>query len=177
MLITEDGSGKPDAESYCDVATADAYHTARGNSAWTALDTTTKEQYLRRATDYMTAFRGRWAGFKKTTSQALDWPRFNVPVKEAVYGYGEHLAYGVAYWPDNEVPDGVVRACAELALRVANGVDLLPDTEAQVSREVIGPLQVEYEQGAPQVPRFYAVEQLLSPFFGGTPNAMKVGRA
>lgn len=37
-LIVEDGTGLPDAESYASVAFADAYFTARNNSAWTGTD-------------------------------------------------------------------------------------------------------------------------------------------
>ena len=34
-IVTEDGTGKSDAQSYLSLADADAYFTARGVSAWT----------------------------------------------------------------------------------------------------------------------------------------------
>ena len=37
-LITEDGTGRDDAESYVTVAYADNYATAHGLSAWTGAD-------------------------------------------------------------------------------------------------------------------------------------------
>ncbi len=33
-IVVEDGTGKSDAESFCTVAFATTYHTARGNSSW-----------------------------------------------------------------------------------------------------------------------------------------------
>ena len=76
-LIVEDGTGRADAESYASVSVADAYHTARGNTAWAALATTAlKEAALRKATDYLGQTYGlRWKGYRMTTTQALDWPR------------------------------------------------------------------------------------------------------
>lgn len=80
-LIVEDGTGLAAAEAYASVAEADTYHTARGREAtWTDLDADVKERALRLATDYMQqAYRSLWAGTRKTTAQALDWPRWNVP--------------------------------------------------------------------------------------------------
>ena len=70
-LITEDGTGRADAESYCSVAAADAHHAARGAAAWAALTTEAKEQALRRATDYMGQIYGPlWAGHRSLPTQA-----------------------------------------------------------------------------------------------------------
>lgn len=55
-------ANNPLLESPISVAAADAYHEARGNTAWEALDDEVKEQLLRKATDYMIATYGRsWA--------------------------------------------------------------------------------------------------------------------
>lgn len=49
-LVTEDGTAKADAESYCTVAFATTYHSDRGNAAWAALASdTVREQLLRPA--------------------------------------------------------------------------------------------------------------------------------
>lgn len=74
-LIAEDGSGKPDANSYAAVADGDAYHDGHLYAAdWTGASTATKEKALVMATrliDAHYAFRG----YRAHTTQALQWPR------------------------------------------------------------------------------------------------------
>lgn len=158
-LIVEDGTGLADAESYISVADATVYHAARGNAAWAALASDTlREQYLRRATDYMHAsYDSRWAGYRVKTTQALSWPRNEVPIKDA-------SSFGFAYWANDAVPAIVANACAELALRAVSG-ELMPDLERAVRRERVGPIDTEYEPGALQSTRFEAVDNMLRPFF------------
>ena len=173
-LVVEDGTGRADAESYCSVATASAYHAARGNADWaTIASDTVREQCLRKATDYMAVFRTRWDGYRKTSVQALDWPRYMVPMKDS-YLYGE---FGAAYYDDDIVPAAVQNACAELALKVAQGTDLTPDLSPPVVREKVGPLETEYLPGARQTTRYFGVESMLAPFFCGSTSSMKVSRA
>jgi hypothetical protein len=162
-LIVEDGTGKPDAESFISVADATAYHAARGNAAWAALASDTlREQALRKGTDYMEQmYRERWAGTRLTATQALSWPRYMVPMKDAPGGYGSWPAY----YPQDEVPLIVAHACAELALRAAAG-ELAPDIDRVTTREKVGPLEVEYAAGAAPYVRFRAVDNMLTPFFG-----------
>lgn len=72
-LITEDGTGRDDAESYVTVAYADNYATAHGLTAWTGTDTV-KEVALRKATQYIdTTYNFRSA--KSYQYQALEFPR------------------------------------------------------------------------------------------------------
>ena len=98
-LIVEDGTAKPDAESYISAADASTYHAARGNTDWAALTTLAKERALRRATDYMLqVYSLQWAGVRHTTTQALDWPRDGVPV------LAMGLAFGSIYYSNNVVP-------------------------------------------------------------------------
>ena len=160
-LIVEDGTGKTDAESYISVADADTYFTNRGNATWAALNTTEKEQALRKATDYMQAtYTLRWDGIRVTTGQALDWPRAYVQIKQATAGYSVLPAYYV----DNAVPAAVANACAELAVR-ASASDLLADVGAQVKQKTVGPLSVTYADGARQTTQYELVERMLAPFF------------
>lgn len=159
-LIVEDGSGLPNAESYISVVDADTYFANRGNAAWAALDTATKEQSLRAATDYMAqTFRLRWVGMRVTVAQSLDWPRAWVPIPDSPGGYRA----SPAYMPLNVVPSEVSRACAELAVR-SSAAELSPDLTTQVTRETVGPITVEYAQGARQAPYYHAVEALLAPY-------------
>lgn len=72
-LITEDGTGRDDSESYVTVAFADNYATAHGLSAWTGTDTV-KEVALRKATQYIdTSYNFRSA--KSYQYQSLEFPR------------------------------------------------------------------------------------------------------
>lgn len=172
-LIIEDGTGKADAESYISVADASAYHLARGNAAWATLASDTiREQMLRKATDYMVAtYRERWDGYRVTTTQALDWPRYEVPIRdsatEGVYA---------AFYAHDEVPVAVARACAELALRAIDG-DLAPDLEVPVTSEQVGPISVTYADGARQTTTFRAIGGMLSPFLRGAGGMLRVSRA
>jgi hypothetical protein len=81
-LIVEDGTGLANAESYVSVAAATTYHANVGNTAWAAITSdTTKEQLLRKATDYMVAqYRLQYAGCRRYSTQSLDWPRLYVPL-------------------------------------------------------------------------------------------------
>ena len=153
-LTTEDGTGLAGAESLCSVATADAYHAARGTAAWAALTTDAKEQALRRATDHMQqTYRLLWSGERRYLAQALDWPREWVPRPD----YDD-------YYPADVVPTEVQRACAELAYRGRAGGELLADQSREVIEQTVGPITTKYAQGASQARRYAAVDALLAPF-------------
>ena len=166
-LICEDGSIVTGAESYCSVADASAYHTARGNAAWAALATDAiRGQCLRKATDYMEqVYRSRWQGCRVGETQALSWPRYDVEVE------GHAIDSDV-------VPDAVKRACAELALR-ASAADLNPDLTQGVLSEQVGSIQVTYDKTSPQFTRYRAIDALLSPYLkaGGGGCSMGVIRS
>lgn len=173
-LIVEDGTGKPDAEAYISAADATAYHAARGNAAWAALASDTiREQLLRKATDYMTqAYRLRWASFRTTVVQALDWPRAWVPLPDAPYGYGRSMAYV----PQNVVPNEVKQACAELALLSAGG-DLNAPLERATLSEKVGEIQVTYAPNSPEYKRYRHVGMLLSPYLTGSAASVSLVRS
>jgi len=164
-LITESGSGLADAESYCSVAFATTHHAARGNAAWAALASdTVREQLLRRATDYMVqVYRLRWAGYRLLTTQALDWPRYWVPVPDAVSGY---TGLGGPSYPVDVVPPEVARACADLALKAATA-DLAPDLSQAVKSKSVGPVKIEYQDYSQATKTYRAIDNLLAPFLTG----------
>lgn len=172
-LIVEDGTGKPDAESYISVADATAYFAARGNTTWAGLASdTVREQLLRAATDYMLqAYRLRWAGMRVTATQALDWPRRYVPNRDVPNLYGPY----VTYYDFDTVPVTIGHACAELAVR-ASVSPLAPDLTAQVKSETVGPISVVYADGARQAPEYRAIDAMLAPFLKGM-GAVPVVRA
>lgn len=160
-LIVEDGSLVTGAESYCSVAAADTYHSDSGNTAWAALVTATKEQALRKATRYMVgAYRHRWTGTRKTTTQALDWPRYMVPIRDTPTFQGTNLAYV----PATIVPTEVVQACAEFALITATNGALAPDLTSRVLREKVGDIEVEYDRGSPQFTVYRSLDMMLRPY-------------
>lgn len=155
-LICEDGTGKSDAESYISVADAGTYHSNRGNTAWAALSSdTVREQYLRKATDYMMAmYRNSWQGWRVDDEQALDWPRYGCVVD------GFDISSSI-------VPTPIKNACAELALKVASGELYADQTRGTIS-ETVGPISVTYDVNTPQRVRYSFVEAVIAPFLSAT---------
>lgn len=149
-IVVEDGTGKSTAESYISVADASSYFTARAVTTWAALATDAlREAALRKATDYMENTY-TWQGTRKTEEQALSWPRYNVVVD----GY---------LIDDDIVPEAVKRACAELALK-STTADLSPDMAQGVTREKVGPIEVEYDKSSPRVTKYTAIDAMLASY-------------
>ena len=128
-FLAEDGTGLELATSLVDVAFADSYFLDRGIAAWAGV-AGVKESALVRATDYIeTRFGHLFFGDKKSTLQALSFPRLNT---------------GLA-----EIPIPLKRAVCEYAVRSLS-VILLPDPEIHASgqglertRERVGPIEEE----------------------------------
>lgn len=155
---------------YGSVAGADAYHLARGNSAWTG-DDAAKQAALVRASAYIDGrYRKRlpsgvwqslFAGSKTAgRAQTLEWPR-----TDATDYSGEAIA------PD-EIPVEVERSTYEAAVReLANPDSLSPDYVASqtIKREKVGPLETEYAitdafTGAEASrPVISAIDELIAP--------------
>lgn len=178
-LVTEDGTGKADAESYCSVSDADAWHAGRGITLWATMQLAEKEQALRRSTAYMLQrYRMRWKGVRTSSTQALDWPRYDVVREELIEGDAVQV-YGSAsaYYASNAVPAEVRNACAELAFKGAFG-DLLPDVGRLAKREKVDVIEVEYAENAPATTTYVSVENMLAPLFrrAGFGNSIKLVR-
>lgn len=137
-LIVEDGTRKADAQAYADVATVDAYCTARGYSDWTGTDAT-KEAAILRAMAYIDGL--PWRGLKASEDQALEWPRGWVEDKNG---------YAVSAYV---VPAQVVHALCEVALReLQSSGSSLPDLgrdDMLNSMEVAGAIKMSWATGAP----------------------------
>lgn len=162
-LVVEDGTGKPDAESYISVVDALAYLTSRGDVVFSAAAQAAQEAALRNATDYMVSvYRYRWAGYRYTLGQALDWPRETVPVLDYAFGYGPYPTY----YPYDAVPVPVQQACADLAVRALSG-PLMPDIQRIKKSVKIGPLAVEYDTAQPATTTLVAVGTKLAPYLTG----------
>lgn len=109
-LIVEDGHGLSNAQSYCSVDYANAYHNTHYHIAWDAV--TDKEAALINATDYINKHcKDLWTGLRRTKSQTLDWPRLWVPKKNTPHNV-------IVYYANNKIPIELVNACADLSLRL-----------------------------------------------------------
>lgn len=149
-LVVEDGTGLANAESYASVAEFKTYHANIGNDVALITDTTI-EQLLRRATQYMVAvYRQRWQGRRTLSTQALDFPRYDVVVD----------GYSVL---SNIVPLEVKNACCELALKANDGA-LMVDVGQTVIREKVDVIEVEYDKFSPVQTRYSQIDNLLYPF-------------
>src|SRR4030067_613978 len=160
-IVVEDGTAKADAEAYCTVAEATAYHAALGNAAGAALLTdAVRDQCLRKAANFMTGrFRARWNGSRKTTTQSLDWPRSLVLIKDSPNGYGS----SASYYSDSVVPNEVKNACASLALRAATADLLADETRAKLSVSV-GPISTTYDPNSSSAKQYKEVDAMLAPY-------------
>lgn len=124
-LVVEDGTGKPDAESYASVAAFKAYCDLRGLD-YTGRTDPQIEQALRRGSFYIDVTYGRRfpgsALFGR--NQGLAWPRVNARL-------------GPDVLPFNSVPREVVSATIEAALRDGEGAaSLFPEDAGRASGEI-----------------------------------------
>lgn len=166
-LVTEDGSGLANAESYISAGYVDSYLDLRGNTLWVTLTETQKEAALRRATDYIEQVYGpRFAGYPMTSTQALSWPRDLAPRPMAITSTS-------CYWPNNAVPSPLQKATAELAFKAAAG-ELAADVGQQIKREKVGPIETEYMDGSSSVVRYRVVENLIAPLLKGSSNGFNI---
>lgn len=161
-LVTEDGTGLADAESYESVAGATTYFTWVGKDAeWAAI--TNQEAALRKATNYMLGrYLDKWDGYPTHTTQRLDWPRVGVTTRAR------------ASLASNYTPGEVRAACAELALRSDSG-PLLADSSQAVKREKVGPLEVEYDQYSSTSDPYQEIDAMLAVYLkSGARSSMNV---
>lgn len=154
-LIVEDGTGLSNSESYSTVDFTNKYHYDRGNTDWAALTVTIKEQYLRRATDYLVQkYRSILKGTRLLDTQALDYPRDGVYIDNSVLV------------SNSTVPIEWQRATAELALKSVDG-ELLEDAGGSlVTREKVDVIEVEYSENATShdAVEYSSVEAMLKPY-------------
>jgi len=167
MLIVEDGTGLSNADSYASLAESNLYHANHGNVDWSDIDATTKEQLLRKATDYMVAqYRLQYAGYRRYSTQSLDWPRLYVPLIDSLSAnvFPQYVDFDI-------VPTIVKNACAELALKSYTAI-LMQDLTQGVIREKVDVIEVEYDKYSPQQTRYAQIDAMLSVFFKQQGNDM-----
>ena len=121
----ESGSGDAGSNAYVSVASVDAHHADRNNTAWTDFTTPEKEASIIRASDYIDKrFGRRFRGLRKTKEQGLEWPRLDA------FDDDGYLLSGT----DN-IPRQVEKAAAEYALRAAICGVLAPDPPLPVPKQ------------------------------------------
>jgi hypothetical protein len=152
LLIVEDGSGVPNANSYVTVAEYKAYAAPRGVSL--PVSDSECEKQLILAMDYLEA--QTWRGITSYDDQALAMPR------DEVYIGGNLIASDV-------IPGKIKFAQMQLAIQVNAGVDLMPTVvggSASVVREKVGPLETEYATSLTvgTQPYFRSISALLKPY-------------
>jgi hypothetical protein len=155
---------------YGTLSDANAYHTARGNAAWTGADAV-KAAALERATDYIDGrYRwqlksGRWQSMfpgerTQGRDQEREWPRT---------GAEDYDGNAIA---DDEVPVEVENATYEAALReLVTPGSLSPDfvPSGQVIKEKVGPIEVGYASPQampnqlPNRPIIPAIDEIIAP--------------
>lgn len=168
-LIVEDGTGRADAESLCSVSYADAYHDARGNTIWSALSVTEKEQALRRSTDYIERTYGmRFCGYRVNSTQALSWPRYEARRKDGAR---------CEYWPSDAVPNPMAQTCAEMAFKAGQGeLDQDYDKSKVVKSIVVGPIKKEYFD-SDGVIRYRYIDKMMAQFIDGSSSSISMVRS
>lgn len=113
--------GAANANSYCTLQEAETYFDQRRNtSAWDEADYDDRIRALIEATRWLED--EAWREDRVSSTQALAWPRVNVPKKDAIgnYGFGSSYQYREVYQP-TEIPEPVKRAQMELALAMLDG--------------------------------------------------------
>jgi hypothetical protein len=112
-------AGAANANSYCDVTTADAYHDSRLNSDdWNSADADTKARALITATRLLDEHI-EWDGYLSTSTQALQWPRtyMDTDRRLLLYPPGQQpFDWWNAYYVDpTTIPARLAQATAEFA--------------------------------------------------------------
>ena len=146
VLIKETGAGLSDANSYASAADGDAYHDGHlYAAAWTAASAPNQEKALVMATRLIDGL-FQFNGFKRLSSQALQWPRRECRDPDIETGVvpGLLLVRG-PYLDETKVPTLVVNATCELAraLLVEDRTDD-PDGEGLSSMSVVGSLRLDF---------------------------------
>lgn len=157
-------AGSPDRTSYVEVSEADAYHSARGNAAWTG-DEEAKEAALIRGSQAIDAMYGsKFPGQKSNgRSQQLAWPR------ELWDGSFVRDQEGFDIMND-EIPQEIADATCEAALReLVSPNSLLPDLDrgGAVTKLVAGSVEIDYATNAPTKTTLSIIDGILSGLLGG----------
>ena len=123
------------ANSYATLAEAVDYMSKRLNATnWTGTDTV-KEQALITATFRID--QENFLGYRTSSTQALKWPRSNVPVVGEEYG---------GYYASDAIPVPIKKAVYEYALELLTNDTLTESNLSNYKSVSVGPIEVEFNQ-------------------------------
>src|SRR5688500_5616643 len=116
VLVKEDGTGKPDSNTYALVADADAFHEGHlYATAWTGASTANKEKALVLATRLIDASY-QFNGAKASSTQALQSPRESAIDPDRLATARNALSTVISsYFDSDKIPKALVDATCEMA--------------------------------------------------------------
>lgn len=138
----ETGSGSSSANSYVSAADLDTYASDRGKTI-----SGTQADLLIQAMDYIE--QQPFKGIKGSETQSLLWPRYGVYIN----GY---------YVDNDEIPQLLIDALCEVAIGIDGGVNPLANVTRETKSEKVGPITVQYMDGARDSTYLAAAESKLS---------------
>jgi len=162
-LIIEDGTGIEDANSYVTLAEFIDFASLRGVTL--PVEASDQEILLIKASDYLLMFEGDYQGKRKSSTQALSFPRLGLIINCDPYA-------------DDKIPQAVKNAQMQAGLEASKGVDLSPSTvkypvyrekiEEAVERQFMTPRQLSTTpDGSFFSPEFPKVDAFIFPVLRG----------
>ena len=132
-FVVEDGTGLPNANSYCDLDYALEYCVSKGYTNWLTLTEDMQKIYIIRGTEFVDNFYN-WKGRRGSQSQSMAFPRLDL--------------FDEDHYEIRGVPDKLKKACIEAAfLNSSSGSDTLfttKDENGAIKRQKVDSLEVEY---------------------------------
>ena len=132
-LVVENGTGLPDANSYCDLDFAIEYCTMKGYTDWLKLSENQQKIFIIRGTEFVDNFY-TWKGIRHKQSQSMAFPRDDI--------------YDDDRYPVDGIPDKLKKACIEAAFlnasSSANTLFSTKDENGKVKKQKVDTLEVEY---------------------------------
>ena len=132
-LVVENGTGLPDANSYCDLDYAVEYCTMKGYTDWLKLSENQQKIFIIRGTEFVDNFY-TWKGIRHRQSQSMAFPRDDI--------------YDDDRYPVDGIPDKLKKACIEAAFlnasSSANTLFSTKDDNGKVKKQKVDTLEVEY---------------------------------
>lgn len=158
-IIVEDGSVKPDSNSYIDVAYARQYASSRGITL--PEDDDELAAMLIQGVDFLESKECKFLGERTNPNQALSWPRKNSKVN-------------CQSFPEDQIPKVLKDAQAALAIVVNSGLDLFTNYGPGdfITEETVGPITTKYSDPVQVGMRqhFGAAEAILNRLYNGGCN-------
>ncbi len=166
LLVVEDGSIVPGANTFVTLAEARAYADLRGLSL--PPDDAAASRVILKGGDFLRSLEPRFSGYRVSNDQTMPFPRIGVPVAGRP-GW---------YYDEDEIPSVLKEAQIEFAVYLASGGSLYPSASASrsVKKRKVGPIETEFFEGGSSgsnwttlVPSAYT---LLLQLMGGVPGYM-----